>query len=304
MVKPLRFKGDPKPKKRKRIAATTLTEDSRSSIITASAVAQQDSNVEDDNTWVSADAASDVSGPIMILLPTSEEHPVAAALACDSAGMVYAMPVENLVDGMAASSAEPHDVRMVWVANKVVGAKEEDINDNNGKDKKSTAAAHLRFKSHHGMFLGIDPKGIVSATSEVMSSLESFVLLPFSCSTTAVGETEMGRFLLRSAGGQYLRCGKAGKVVGDNNAFANEDEMTAEEELVVTIRMQARFKPQLQAAKAEKAKEKVSRRELEAAAGRRLEEDEVRMLKRARREGDYHEKLLDIKVKGKHDKYG
>lgn len=70
------------------------------------------------------------------------------------------------------------------------------------------------------------------------------------------------------------------------------------------LRMQARFKPRIRASKEEKAREKISRRELEEAAGRRLEEDEVRMLKRARREGDYHERLLDLKVKGKHDKYG
>jgi protein FRG1 len=35
-----------------------------------------------------------------------------------------------------------------------------------------------------------------------------------------------------------------------------------------------------------------------------LDEDEVRKLKRARREGDYHEALLEIKVKSKHDKFG
>jgi protein FRG1 len=70
------------------------------------------------------------------------------------------------------------------------------------------------------------------------------------------------------------------------------------------IRLQARFKPRLKASKEEKAKEKISRAELEEAVGRRLEEDEVKRLKRARREGDYHEKLLDLKVKNKHDKYG
>jgi protein FRG1 len=70
------------------------------------------------------------------------------------------------------------------------------------------------------------------------------------------------------------------------------------------IRMQARFKPKLKASKEEKALAKISRRELEEAAGRRLDEDEVRLLKRARREGDYHEKLLEIKVKNKHDKFG
>jgi protein FRG1 len=69
------------------------------------------------------------------------------------------------------------------------------------------------------------------------------------------------------------------------------------------IRMQARFKPKLKASKEEKAREKISRKELEEAVGRRLEDDEVKRLKRARREGDYHEALLLIKVKNKHDKY-
>ena len=70
------------------------------------------------------------------------------------------------------------------------------------------------------------------------------------------------------------------------------------------LRMQARFKPRVKASREEKAREKISRRELEAAAGRRLDEDEVRRLKRARREGDYHEQLLMLKTKSKHDKYG
>jgi protein FRG1 len=69
------------------------------------------------------------------------------------------------------------------------------------------------------------------------------------------------------------------------------------------IRLQARFKPKLKASKEEKAKEKISRKELEEAVGRRLEDDEVKKLKKARREGDYHEALLLVKVKNKHDKY-
>jgi len=69
------------------------------------------------------------------------------------------------------------------------------------------------------------------------------------------------------------------------------------------IRMQARFKPKLKASKEEKAREKISKKELEEAVGRKLEDDEVRKLKKARREGDYHEALLLIKVKNKHDKY-
>ena len=67
--------------------------------------------------------------------------------------------------------------------------------------------------------------------------------------------------------------------------------------------MQARFKPRLKANKESKANEKVSRRELEDVVGRRLEDSEVKRLKKARVEGDYHEAILDVRVKGKHDKY-
>lgn len=71
----------------------------------------------------------------------------------------------------------------------------------------------------------------------------------------------------------------------------------------IRIRMQARFKPKHKVEKAEKIRAKISRKELEEAAGRRLEDDEVKMLKRARKEGNYHEAMLDVKVKGKHDKF-
>lgn len=67
--------------------------------------------------------------------------------------------------------------------------------------------------------------------------------------------------------------------------------------------MQARFKPKLKASKESKAREKISRKELEDAVGRTLKDDEVRRLKKARVEGDYHEAILDVRVKGKHDKY-
>lgn len=67
--------------------------------------------------------------------------------------------------------------------------------------------------------------------------------------------------------------------------------------------MQARFKPKLKASKESKAFEKISRKELEAAVGRRLEDHEVKRLKKARKEGSYHEAILNARVKGKHDKF-
>jgi len=74
-------------------------------------------------------------------------------------------------------------------------------------------------------------------------------------------------------------------------------------ESTIRVRMQARFKPKLKESRETKAREKISRRELEAAVGRRLEDHEVKRLKKARREGNYHEEILDVRVSGKHDKF-
>ena len=59
----------------------------------------------------------------------------------------------------------------------------------------------------------------------------------------------------------------------------------------------------MKASKELKAKEKISRKELEEVVGRRLEDEEVNRLKKARVQGNYHEAILDVRVKGKHDKY-
>jgi protein FRG1 len=110
-----------------------------------------------------------------------------------------------------------------------------------------------------------------------------------------------GVFSLQTARETFLSA-KA-KEEGSSTVQVRADADSIEYPTHIRIRMQARFKPRHKEKKAEKAREKISRKELEEMVGRRLEEDEVRTLKRARREGDFHEKLLDVKVKGKHDKF-
>lgn len=141
MVKPLSFKGDKKPRKRKRgdrddDGAGLAGEERESESASARAArvshskppaVEGDDNEENDDSWVCADVVSDVSGPVVFVLPTD---PV-TALACDANGKVFTLPVENIVDGNPAT-AEPHDVRMVWVANRIAGTQ------------------HYRFKGHHG----------------------------------------------------------------------------------------------------------------------------------------------------------
>ena len=133
MVKPLSFKGDKKAKKRKRTeggdsaAADDESKTQKQLKKADEGAADDDANTEHDDSWVSADTVNDVSGPVMFVLPT--EPPT--ALACDAVGKVFTIPIENIVDGNPLS-AEPHDVRQVWVANKIAGT------DN------------YRFKGHHG----------------------------------------------------------------------------------------------------------------------------------------------------------
>lgn len=305
MVKPLTFKGDKKPKKRKRTDAgegSTAQNDNNDSTerqLKKAAKAAEDAPAEADNddSWVSADATTDIAGPVMFVLPT--EPPT--ALACDANGKVFTLPIENIVDSNP-STAEPHDVRQVWVANRIVGTE------------------HFRLKGHHGKYASpvpvISPPpftnppltnllsrylsctkiGLFTATSDAITPLESFNLI-------ATADTP-GTFQLQTLRDTFLsvQASRSSKANAPPEVRGDATEITFDTTL--RVRMQARFKPRLKASKEEKAREKISRRELEEAAGRRLDEDEVKKLKRARREGNYHETLLDIKVKSKHDKFG
>ncbi|KFA63263.1 hypothetical protein S40285_06926 [Stachybotrys chlorohalonatus IBT 40285] len=266
MVKPLSFKGDKKPKKRKRTEADK--EDGESS----KAMVKEDQDVDNDDTWVSADAPTDVSGPVMIVLPTDKP----TALASDAAGKIFTMPIVNIVDDNPAS-AEPNDVRQVWVANRVSGTE------------------HFRFKGAHGKFLSCDKIGALAATSGAITPLECFNVI-------ATPDTP-GTFQLQSTHDTFVTVQEPKSTKSNAVAEVRGDADAISFNTTLRIRMQARYKPRHRASKEERAQAKISRKELEETVGRRLEEDEVRILKKARREGNYHETLLDFKSKTKHDKF-
>ncbi|KAK6076498.1 frg1-like family protein [Seiridium cupressi] len=269
MVKPLSFKGDKKPKKRKRTEGESSSSANPGSSEVVKTASTEDA--ADDDSWVSADAVGDVTGPVMFVLPM--ESPT--CLACDANGKIFTDSIENIIDNNPTTS-EPHDVRQVWIANKIAGTE------------------NFRFKGRYGKYLSCDKYGFLSATSEAVSPLETWTIIP-------TADTP-GTFQLQTLRETFLTVQESTKANAGPEVRGDATEISFDTTL--RIRMQARFKPKLKASKEEKAKEKISRRELEEAVGRRLEEDEVRTLKRARREGDYHEQLLVLKVKGKHDKYG
>ncbi|KIW87434.1 uncharacterized protein Z519_12070 [Cladophialophora bantiana CBS 173.52] len=284
-IKPLTFKGDKKPKKRKH----RHDEDVDDSQV---AVAGNKHPVDpsDDDSWTIPDAPSDLSGPVLLVLPTSPP----TTLAADAHGNIFASPLENIVEGVAETS-EPHDVRQVWVASSVAGM---------GKGEKS-------FKGSHGGYLSCDPVGVLGAKREARGVEEGFIVEPVE--NDSAGDGKM-RWRLRTAaskpeegekGRRYL-CAltetKPTNAKSINISLRGDGEASSDSTHLI-LKMQARFKPRIQQTKETKAREKVSRRELEQAVGRRLEDDEVKRLKRARKEGNFYEEVLDVRVKGKHDKF-
>jgi protein FRG1 len=268
MVKALLFKGDKKPKKRKRAAADDDEDNAPiSKVLTTTTDAPNTSTTEDDDSWVSAELATDITGPILIVLPTDTP----SALSCDSHGKVFHIPLENTVDN-DPSTAEPHDVRQVWVANKIAGTES------------------FSFKGHHGKYLGCDKFGVLSAQREAISPEEQWTCI-------AVADNK-GTFALQTQRDTFITAADTAKGVD-----VRADSETIDFKSTLRIRMQARFKPKLKVAKEDKAREKISRKELEVMAGRKLDDEEAKKLKKARREGNFHEMMLDIKVKGKHDKF-
>ena len=127
-IKALSFKGDKKIKKRKRVDVASKFDDPAPSASTSKALtASKDDGSADDDSWVTAEATNDIVGPIIFVLPS--EPPT--CIACDTNGKVFASPLENIVDE-DPRTAEPHDVRQVWVANRVAGTET------------------FSFKGHHG----------------------------------------------------------------------------------------------------------------------------------------------------------
>ena len=125
MVKPLVFKGDKRGKKRKLPHSDTNFQEHTGLDVTIdrSLAAEADNG----DNWVTAEVATDIAGPIIFALPSSKP----TCLASDAHGKIYTSELENLIEDNLAT-AEPHEVRQVWIATRVAGTEE------------------VSFKGHHG----------------------------------------------------------------------------------------------------------------------------------------------------------
>lgn len=156
-----------------------------------------------------------------------------------------------------------------------------------------------RIKETDGSrYLSCDTHGIPSATSSAISHRESFLVIP--------SPDLPGTFALQIHGGDqesFLSISESDSGHKGGGVDIRGDTTTLSFETTIRIRMQARFKPRIKANKESKAMEKISQKELEGIVGRRLEDSDVKRLRRARKEGNFHEEVLDVRVKGKHDKF-
>lgn len=127
MVKPLTFKGD-KPKKRKVRSADSEGSSKSRKTDTDTAKPSDELDNPDDQSWVSADAVGDIAGPVVLVLPSDDP----TCIASDANGIVFASKLENIVEG-DPTTAEPHDVRQVWVAARVAGTESFSLKGHHGK---------------------------------------------------------------------------------------------------------------------------------------------------------------------------
>jgi len=284
MVKPLTFKGEKKPKKRKHHEVTSSTNDEDA----ASGV-----DPSHDDSWTMPADVSELTGPTVIVLPTVPP----TCLASDPNGNVFASRLENMVEG-DPKTAEPHSVQQVWVASRVAGM----------------ASNELNFKGTHGGYWSCDQYGILGARREARGREESFIIdtvtdddgrVWYQLRTAATTKPEEGKYVAATMDtGGMMRETDDDQSTKKVSVSLRGDIESSSEDTRVLLRMQTRFRPQTEAAKeAARVKEKISRPELESAAGRTLTDEEAKRLKRAKRDGTYHEAILDVRAKGKHDKY-
>lgn len=198
-------------------------------------------------------------------------------------------------------------MRQVWIASKIAGIE------------------GWSLKGSNGRYLTSDKHGILSANASAISQHEIYTIsesgaggggfFVFGTGTGASSASQGGDgvddkekkekkqtyLVARTVASKTTASGTKVEIRGDETTLDDGEEDGGGTN--IRVRMQARFKPRIQASKEIKAREKIGRKELEGIVGRRLDDDEVKRLRKARKEGDFHEVVLDVRVRGKHDKF-
>lgn len=279
MVTKLKFKGE-KQKKRKR------TQDDAEKQL-----ASEDNGQEG---WTNAESLDDIStGPLFITFASSS--PV--AVASDPLGKIYASPITGAAEG-EIGNAEPSDIRQVWIATKVIGSNK------------------ISLKTATGKFLSCDRIGILSASKEAIGPQEEWepIQRDDGWAFQNVFERFLYHFPLDSVGKQANHTRSVDEVAAGGKVEIRGDAESVGFNETFILRIQARLRKRSKTTPVVHAEPKLSRRDLEKmywssrkltnfSAGKALSDEQVKELRKAKKEGWFNSALLDIRTKSKSDKY-
>lgn len=271
MVKKLSFKGDKKTKKPK-----SGVDKKRPRSDTA----------EDTQTvagWISAKSSEEFHGPTL-LVTTSEDKPCCFAYSEDKdtdTDNDSTMTISYDIDTVDKSpdTAEPTSTQQVLLLSPL----DFDANKRTIDIDETVARFALKVPAL-GVFLGVDKTGSVSLDSVAIGTPQQFVFR----------RTEEGySWTMQTAYGGFIEI-KDGKIT------VTED---AEKASKFTVRLQSSHRKKTTAEKQAVTYYAMNTKALEERAGRPLDPDEVVTLKKANKEGNLNEALLDLRQKGKSDTY-
>lgn len=145
------------------------------------------------------------------------------------------------------------------------------------------------LKSAHGKYLSVDEDEVVQAKSTAIGPSEIFTLIK---------SQESNGWLIQTSWNKYLSIKKVkdGYAVRGNSSDFGFCE-------TFTLRVQTRYTDKVRNSKKSETdnNDKISTKDLEGRAKRKLDKDEVKILKRAFKEGHLNEELLNLRQKSKSD---
>lgn len=275
MVKKLSFKGDKKTKKpksggdKKRPRSDT-TEDPQIA------------------GWISAKSSEEFHGPTL-LVTTSEDKPCCFVYESsggddDTDSKAPTMTISFDIDTVDKSpdTAEPTTTQQVLLLSPL----EFDSNKRTIDIDETVARFALKVPSL-GVFLGVDKAGTVSLDSVAIGTPQQFTF-------RRLGDKEKEyHWTMQTAYGAFVEI-ESGKIT------VTEDATKASK---FTVRLQSSHRKKTTAEKQAVTYYAMNTKALEERAGRPLDPDEVVTLKKANKEGNLNEALLDLRQKGKSDTY-
>ncbi|CCG83672.1 protein of unknown function [Taphrina deformans PYCC 5710] len=215
--------------------------------------------------WTDAESLDDLQGPIMIAYAFDS----AVSLVADARGSVFTIPLEP--DSVKLSDAEPHDVRQVFVASAILSRPAGVVSLKNGATAK---------------YLSTDRFGDIR------------------CEKDAISPSEEWTFVKRPDGWSIQSSYETFVSISQTAVRADVQEIGFCETFRIRMQAQNKSRKAKVGVAGGKALTLLSRKELEEKCGRKLSIEEVDTLRHAQKSGELGEAILDIRVKGRSDKFG